>query len=98
MSSTTYPPLDVSLRAELSRRFGPAFSVREKDLDAASKDASGLTRRPEAVLAARTVQDVRDILVLANRHGFPVTPRGAGTGLAGGALAAHGGVVLDLAA
>ncbi len=98
MSAMTYPPLDAALRAELSRRFGPAFSVREKDLDAASKDASGLTRRPEAVLAARTVRDVQDILVLANRHGFPVTPRGAGTGLAGGALAAHGGVVLDLAA
>ncbi len=98
MSITTYAPLDASLRAELSRRFGPAFSVREKDLDAASQDASGLTRRPEAVLAAKTVEDVQAVLRLANRHGFPVTPRGAGTGLAGGALAAHGGVVLDLSA
>jgi FAD/FMN-containing dehydrogenase len=97
MSATTYPPLDAALRAELSRRFGPAFSVREKDLEAASRDASGLTRRPEAGLEAKSVRDVQDILVLANRHGFPVTPRGAGTGLAGGALAAHGGVVLDLA-
>ncbi|QLA15667.1 FAD-binding oxidoreductase [Desulfolutivibrio sulfoxidireducens] len=97
-AATPYVPIDAALSAELGRRFGPAFSRRGADLDVAAKDASGLTRHPEAVLTPRGVEEIQAILRLARRHGFPVTPRGAGTGLAGGALAAHGGVVLDLSA
>jgi len=35
------------------------------------------------------------VMKLAYEHGVPVTPRGAGTGLSGGALPVHGGIVLS---
>jgi glycolate oxidase len=49
-----------------------------------------------AVVRARSVDDVRATLQLAHEHGVAVVPRGAGTGLAGGALAGDGTIVLDV--
>ncbi|MHC9544323.1 MAG: FAD-binding oxidoreductase [Vulcanimicrobiota bacterium] len=49
---------------------------------------------PEAVLRPRTKEEISQILRLANSHNFPVTPRGAGSGLSGGAVPIHGGAVL----
>ena len=51
---------------------------------------------PEAVLRPADSQQISRILTLANEERFPVVPRGAGTGLSGGSVAASGGVVLDL--
>ncbi len=51
---------------------------------------------PEAVVRPRTTEEVSRILSLATREQIPVTPRGAGTSLSGGALAVHGGIVLSL--
>jgi glycolate oxidase len=45
---------------------------------------------------ANSVGDVRNVLRLTDAHGAAVVPRGAGTSLAGGALAGAGAVVLDL--
>jgi glycolate oxidase len=53
---------------------------------------------PLALVRARTVEDVVTTLQLASSHGTPVVPRGAGTGLAGGANAVDGCIVLSLAA
>ena len=66
------------------------------DLVSYSYDASDHDYRPEAAVWPATREAVSAILALANRHGFPVTPRGAGTGLAGAAVPAQGGLVLDL--
>jgi FAD/FMN-containing dehydrogenase len=52
--------------------------------------------RPQAVVAARTVDDVVKSLVLAQKHGIPVTPRGQATSGYGGAVPCRGGLVLDL--
>lgn len=93
----SYVPIDAALAAELSKRFGPSFSMLDADRRAASEDASGLVRLPEAVMTVKNLEDIQELVRLANLHGFPVTPRGAGTGLAGGALAEHGGVVLGMA-
>jgi len=43
-----------------------------------------------------TAQEVAAVLALCNRHRIPVTPRGAGSGVTGGALPVNGGVVLSL--
>lgn len=51
---------------------------------------------PEAVVFAETAQQVAAVVRLANEHRFPVVPRGAGTGLACGAVPIFGGVVLSL--
>jgi len=50
---------------------------------------------PQAVLQALTTQEISQVLVYCNREGIAVTPRGAGTGLCGGCVAKHGGIVLS---
>ena len=49
---------------------------------------------PEAVVRPRTAGEISEIMKLANREGIPVTPRGAGSGLSGGAVPVFGGIVL----
>ena len=50
---------------------------------------------PEAVLQALTAEEICAVLKYCNERHIPVTPRGAGTGLCGGCVAIHGGVVLS---
>ena len=49
---------------------------------------------PAAVVRARTTAEVQAAVRAAARHGVPVVPRGAGSGLTGGANALDGCVVL----
>lgn len=51
---------------------------------------------PTVVVLPQTTEQVAAVVKLANREGLPVVPRGAGTGLSGGALAVHGGIVIAL--
>ena len=50
---------------------------------------------PEVVLKPRTAEEISEILKICNRDLIPVTPRGAGTGLSGGALPHLGGVLIS---
>ena len=50
---------------------------------------------PAAVVRAEDADHVVTTMRWASRHGIPVVPRGAGTGLSGGALAVDGGIVLS---
>lgn len=50
---------------------------------------------PDLIVFPSSAQDVSAILKLANKHLFPVIPRGQGTGLTGGSVPAQGGVVLS---
>lgn len=51
---------------------------------------------PEVVVKPRTADEISAILKLANEQLIPVTPRGAGTGLSGGALPVHSGIILSM--
>ena len=51
---------------------------------------------PELVLRPKNAEEISRIMQLCHENTIPVTPRGAGTGLSGGALAVHGGVVLSM--
>lgn len=51
---------------------------------------------PEVVVKPRTTDEIARIMRLANREGIPVTPRGAGSGLSGGAVPIHGGILLSV--
>lgn len=51
---------------------------------------------PDAVALPRSTQSVATILRFANRHGIPVTARGAGHGYVGGCVPLRGGIVLSL--
>lgn len=49
---------------------------------------------PEAVVRPDSAEQIAAIMKLANREHIAVTPRGAGSGLSGGAVPLHGGIVL----
>lgn len=57
---------------------------------------AALRKMPEIVALARDTDQVSRLLRLANEKGFPVVPRGSGTGLSGGSLPVEGCVVLCL--
>jgi glycolate oxidase len=52
--------------------------------------------KPEVVVKPRTAQEISEIIILANKHLIPVTARGGGTGLSGGALPLHGGILVSM--
>ena len=60
-----------------------------------SFDATGKKFLPDAVVYPVTAEEVRQTVLLANLHRFPVIPRGAGSGFSGGSLPVQGGVVLS---
>jgi glycolate oxidase len=72
------------------------FTDQLIDLVSYSYDASDHDHRPEAAVWPTTAEQVSKILTLANKHRFPVTARGAGTGLAGAVIPIRGGIILDM--
>ena len=60
-------------------------------------DGSVEVARPDCVVFPRTTADVLEIVRLAKKNGVPIVGRGAGTGLSGGALARHGGIIVSFA-
>ncbi|WP_329244079.1 FAD-binding protein [Streptomyces sp. NBC_01478] len=100
---TTAPPTAPTAAARLlgllARDLPPdQLATEPRTLAAHATDRSG-TRPdgvPLAVVHARRTEDVTVTLRHANALGVPVVPRGAGTGLSGGASAGEGVLVLDL--
>jgi glycolate oxidase len=62
----------------------------------AHDEVVGLRAEPEVVVRATDAAQVADIFKLAQRERVPVTPRGAGMGLSGGAVPVCGGIILSL--
>jgi glycolate oxidase len=62
----------------------------------ASDQTEDLHYLPEVVLQPGSVEEISGIMKYCSDKGIPVTPRGAGTGLSGGALPVLGGVLLDM--
>ena len=94
-------PTLASAIAELQRVLGPAKVMTDPDqLICYSYDASFESmmtpRLPDVVVLPADTTDVARTVACAARHRVPVTARGASTGQAGGALAAQGGIVLDM--
>ncbi|MFI5290849.1 MAG: FAD-binding oxidoreductase, partial [Polyangia bacterium] len=68
----------------------------EERLERFLVDESGLGRFPaEAAVLAESRAEVELVLTLCAEHRVPVTPRGTGTGMTGGALPVRGGIVLS---
>lgn len=61
----------------------------------AHDETVGLWAQPEVVVFVHSAQEVAEIFRLAVRERIPVTPRGAGYGLSGGAVPVFGGIVLS---
>ena len=86
-----------AIRPLLEAALGPGVVAGPGALEPYARDETpGLAAEPDLVVLPRTAADVAAVLRLATEHRFPVIPRGAGTGLVGGAVAIGGGVVLSL--
>ena len=80
---------------EIQKIVGKDHCSREpEDLVAYSYDATAQTFLPDAVVFPNTSKEIARIMGVARSHEFCVIPRGAGSGLTGGALPVNGGLVL----
>jgi glycolate oxidase len=90
-------PMRDEIKKELVRIVGPdAATDLPEHLVTYSYDAYTEERRPDIVLFPVTTQEVAAIMKVAHREAIPVTPRGAGTNLAGESVPIHGGIVVCL--
>ena len=89
----TFPKVTAALKKKLGAKV-----VRTDDAAcaAASYDSSKLPFLPEAVIFPAKEADIGVVLMLANKHGVPVTTRGRGTTLTGAAAPLRGGWVIDM--
>lgn len=87
----------MSVLDALREALGDAVSVDPAELSAATSDKSGHDSMslPLAIVQARGIDDVRATMRIATEFRTPVVPRGAGTGLAGAAIASAGEIVLS---
>ncbi len=70
--------------------------VQDEDKEKYGRDETeNLFFMPDVVIRPRTAEEISAVMKICNTHKFPVTPRGAGTGLSGGALPHLGGVVIS---
>jgi len=88
--------VESALRKSLRRAVGSAACFDQKSCFDVSYDGSRLSFLPDAVVRPRHRDDIRRMLLLANRTGTPVTVRGGGSSLTGSASPLKGGWVLDL--
>jgi glycolate oxidase len=89
--------LPESLAEELRAIVG-AESVIDtpNDLRIFERDGSIAGAQPDAVVLASSTEHVVQVVKVAAKHRIPVVPRGAGTGLSGGAVTIHGGIALQV--
>ena len=81
----------------LTRELGRERVLRAPEaLEVYAQDESRLgVFPPDAAVLCESRAEIELVLRLAAEHGIPVTPRGAGSGMTGGALAVRGGIVLS---
>jgi glycolate oxidase len=97
----SYRPVTPGVAAELRTIAGAAnilYGEPDRMLDYAHDETHGAqyTHMPEVVVKPGGAPEIAEIMRLANRERIPVTPRGAGSGLSGGAVPLFGGILLSL--
>ncbi len=89
--------LEKSVVRQLERAVGKDSVLwRPEEVLAFEYDGTIERAMPQAVAFPNTARQVAEVVRIALDAGLPVVPRGAGTGLSGGAVAALGGVVVAL--
>ncbi len=100
-NSQRYTALTADHIAQLTAISGKdrVISPDSKKLKRYSRDQvfdPGYARMPEAVVLPESTEEISRIMEFASAHRIPVTPRGGGTGLSGGCVPVHGGIVMSL--
>jgi len=97
LSHMKYSSVNKKIIKKLQAIVGPGnVTTTREDLFCYSYDGTGMEYAPEAIVFPGSVKEIRAIMQLANKLCFPVIPRGAGTGMTGGAIPVLGGVVLAM--
>ena len=60
-----------------------------------ASDVQTIEKLPEAVVFVETIEQVQDIVKIANKHKTPIICRGAGTNTVGACIPTHGGIILN---
>ena len=88
----------TEIPAKLRQILEPA-SIVEDETELLVYECDGLPlfkHKPDIVVFPATTEQVAQIVRVANEYAIPFLPRGAGTGLSGGAFAAEGGILIEL--
>lgn len=95
-----YNPVTEEIINKLNEIVGAKNVLTDQEkIEAYSHDETPVEQyahMPEAVVMPTTAEQISAIVKLANEELIPVTPRGAGSGLSGGAIPEHGGIVLSV--
>ncbi len=95
--TTTAASAYLGFLSDFKTILGEAFvHTDEESLNIYAHDETeNLHFLPDIIVKPRTAEELSDIMRICNSNKIPVTPRGAGTGLSGGALAHLGGVLVS---
>jgi glycolate oxidase len=100
MAMKKYNKISEKILNELKSIAGASSVIAEAErLEAYSHDElmePCCMKYPEAVVYAKSAEEVSQIIKLANRENIPIIPRGAGTGLTSASVAIYGGIILSL--
>lgn len=93
-----YNKITPSIIEKLRQIVGETYVIFDSEslADYGHDETEKLLFLPEVVVKPRTAEEIAEILIIANKELIPVTPRGAGTGLSGGALPVYGGILLSM--
>jgi len=99
VTSPVYERMSAAQKAEVVSKLSALLGVRHVlhspyDLTMYEYDASIDRGQPDIVVLPASSQEIAQIVKIAARYHVPVVPRGAGTGLSGGAIPIYGGIVI----
>jgi glycolate oxidase len=99
-SKSGYRPVTPAIVAELRQIVGETnvlYDEPERMIDYGHDEVAdeAYAHMPEVVVKPASAAEISAIMRLANRERIPVTPRGAGSGLSGGAVPVCGGILLS---
>lgn len=94
----SFTEVSTDILGQFAGIVGPVNTIVDpgKRFNYSSDETEDHSFLPDVVLKPGTAEEISQIMKLCNAHGIPVTPRGGGTGLSGGALPVHKGVVISM--
>ena len=100
MEKTSYNKIDQDVLKKLGDIVGNQFVINDEEkMEPYSHDEVAeeeYAHMPDVVVKPRSADEIAEIVKLANEKLIPVTPRGAGSGLSGGAVPVYGGILLSV--
>lgn len=83
----------TSLKGIMGEQY--VFTDEESLSNYGHDETENLVFLPDIVIKPRSAEDIAKVVQLCNKYKIPITPRGAGTGLSGGALPHFGGILVS---